>query len=309
MSSLRDENAVMYFVSMVGADRFGGKTLIERNKGKSFGLVITPEMVSGEGIEGGLYVDPDKGDVLRWGITDKNISSCGLSRSDDSDSYAKGVSFEAVKSTAENPVLYVLCDEIKLFQGISAEMKLLRMDNGMFLAALITGACIFNGAPLQRCNNSNLDIAKVAKTLHADDIFGGTSPLGKSLGDRATIAVDYSYDCICHGIFSVKSDGAYSVKSVKGKEYIFDDTYKRECEEKARQAEEQEKKRQEEIKARKEAEKKAYEAAKLEKEKREAERRQAEADLKMCGVKVGKNDTVVRVGAADFLKAVASLNK
>ncbi len=309
MKTLRDENAVMYFVSMVGADRFGGQSVIRRNKGASFGLAVTPEMLSGEGVEGGLYVDTDKGDVLRWGITDKNISSCGLSKVEGSVNYSHGVSYEAVKSTEENPVLYVLCDEIKLFQGISAELKLVRLDNGMFLAALITGACIFNGAPLQRCNSANLDIAKVAKTLHYDDLFGDTSPLGKSLGDRATIAVDYSYDCVCHGVFMVKADGSYSVKSDKDKEYIFDDTYKNECEEKARQAKEIEKKRQEEIKARKEAEKKAYEEAKLAKERREAEKRQAEADLKMSGVKVGKSDKVVSVGAADFLKAVASLNK
>lgn len=294
----------MYFVSMVGNMIDAGT--IQRNKGKSFSFELTPDMVSGNGISGGLVVNEDK---LMWSEQGENIANFGLLKSGSEEEFRKGISYDAVKATEENPILFVLCKEIELYNGIPADLKLLRLNNEFFLAALITGACSFHGVPLQRCNTTNLENVKIGKSLRAGDLFGDTSPLGKSLGDLATIAVDYSYDCVCHGVFMVKADGSYSVKSYKKKEYIFDDTYKNECEEKIRQAKELEKARQEELKARKEAEKKAYEEAKLAKERREAEKRQAEADLKMSGVKVGKSDKVVSVCAADFLKAVASLNK
>lgn len=296
-------NHGMYFVSMCGSSFQSG--VFQRNNGKSFGFEITPEMLTGEGIGGGLVVDNG---TLRWSESGKNIADFGLSKSGDEDLYAKGISFDAVKATDESPILFVLCNEIKLFQGITAELKLLRLNNEFFLAALITGACAFNGVPLQRCNTANLDNAKIVKTLTSKDLFGDCSFMGKTVGDKSKIVIDYSYDALCHGKFIVRNDGSYSAQVVRSKEYVFDNTYKAMCEERLKKAKEEEKRRAEELQAKREADRKAAEEARLEKEKREREKREAEADLKLSGVKVSKDTKVVSVGAAEFLRAVSSFS-
>lgn len=296
-------NQGMYFVSMCGNDIQAGT--FKRNNGKSFGFEIIPEMLSGEGIVGGLVVDDG---TLKWSENGSSIADFGLSKVGEEESYAKGISFDAVKATDENPILFVLCNEIKLFQGITAELKILRLDNEHFLAALITGACVFNGVPLQRCNNANLDIVKVAKTLTAKDLFGDCSFMGKVVGDKSKVVIDYSYDALCHGKFIVRNDGSYSSQSVRSKECIFDNSYKEMCEGKIKKAQQEEKRRAEELQAKREAERKATKEARLERERKEREKREAEADLKLSGVKVNKDVKVVSVGAAEFLRAVSSFS-
>ena len=292
----------MLFVSMCNDIESG---LFQRNKGKSFGFVITPEMAAGDAVVGGLVVDNGH---LEWKQGMLNIAETGLGKVADQEFYEKGISFEAVADSDENPILFVLCDNIQLYQGISAEMKLLRLDDNHILAALITGACVFNGVPLQRCNNTNLDNAKVVKTLDIKSLFGDASFIGKSLVDGTSSTVEYSFDVLCHAKFIVKADGSYSQRSVSSKEYVFDDTKKREGEERAKQAKEAEKRKAEEAKARREAEKRAMEEARDEKIRKERERREAEADLKMSGVKISKDTKVISVGASEFLRAVASVN-
>lgn len=289
----------MLFVSMCNDVNAG---LFERNKGKSCGFMITPEMAEGEAVPGGLAINYDG--YLVWSQGNVNFAEKGLGKVDDSEVYEKGITYEAVADSEENPILFVLCNDIKLYQGISADLKLLRLDDEHVLAALITGACVFNGVPLQRCNNANLDVAKVVKTIDIKNLFSGISFLGKG----SDMSVDYSYDALCHGRFLVKADGSYSQRSIRSREYVFDESRKIEGEERLQRAKEEELHKAEELKIRKEAERRAMEEAREAKIKAERERREAEADLKMCGVKVNKDTKVVSVGASEFLKAVSMIN-
>lgn len=294
-----DEGNGMYFVSMNPQVKSG---VYSRNNGKSYGMLLTDEMLSGEAVAGGLVVEDG---VLKWGNS-LNIATKGIYKDGDDKDYSKGISFNAVAPTEDNPILFVLCNEIGLYQGIEADLKLIRLDKENFIAALITGACMFNGVPLQRCNNANLDNAKVAKVLTSDDLFNERySMLGKVLGEKTSVIVDYSYDALLHGRFLVKADGSYNTRTLKSKEYIFDPTTKIKYEEKYRLAKEEAKKQAEHEKLLREIRRKEAEEAMREKERREAEEREAKITLKKSGVKIDKDTKVKSVGAADFLKAVA----
>lgn len=290
----------MLFVSMCEDVEEG---LIERNKGKSFGFRVTKEMASGSPIEGGLVVN---GREITWKEgSSAGICDTGLKQVGDEKEYEKGISYEDVKDTAENPILFILCNEIGLYNNITADIKVLRIDKKHILVALISGACEFNGVPLQRCNNSNLDNAKVTRVLSDDSLFGEGTYLGKG----KDILINYSYDALCHGQFKMSKDGAFSSRSVRSREFIFDETNKLKCEENARKIEEMKRREAEAKVAKREAQMKEYEEAKAEKERLEREKREAEIALKLSGVKVTKDTKVVNVGAADFLKAVSMISQ
>ena len=284
----------MLFVSMCDDVKAG---LFERNRGNSFGFRITEEMVSGSPVAGGLILN---GKEVTWG-EGSNMAEYGLGVVEGATEYEKGISFEGVKDTEENPILFILCNEIGIYNNIMADIKVFRLDSDHLLVALISGACEFNGVPLQRCNNSNLDNAKIGRVMRDDSLFGE----GTFLGKGKDISINYSYDAICHGQFTIKNDGAFNSRSVRSREYIFDDTNKARGEERIRRQEEQKKKEAEALQARREAQKAEYEKQKAEKERKEREKREAEIDLKLSGVKVTKDTKVMNVGAADFLKAVA----
>lgn len=286
----------MLFLNMCEDIKAG--ELIERRNGKSFGFRVP----DAEGaVAGGLKVN---GDVLEWGECGKgeNIAEFGLTGEDLTVEYRKGLTYDAIAETEENPIIFVLCSKLSFFKGMVADVKVLRLDDEHILAALISGACEFNGVALERCVKSTKDYV-VGKDLDIAGLFKGTF-IGKSCEGK----VDYSHDALCHIEFSFKKDGAFGVRSVREKEFIFDDRQKSEGEEKVRKTEEEKRLEAERIKAERiEAGRKAEEArqAKIEAEK---ERLQAVADLKKSGVKVDKSSKVINVGASDFLKAVAALS-
>lgn len=301
----------MIFISMCPDVKAG---VLERNKGKSFGFEITEDMANGNPINGNLIVENG---LLRWGQNRaQGIGSKGLDVPVESGTEVfserkKGsrsvetISLDDVKDSQMNPILFILCSHIQLIEGIPTELKLLRIDEKHILAALITGACVFNSVPLQRCDTSNLDTKTVYRDLDFNEIFSGDSFLGKTAESR----YDYSYDALLECSVRVSAEGGFSLRTIRDREYIFDKSGIEAAEAKHKERMEAEAKRKEEADAKREESMRIFREQWEQKEKeRLAEEEEKKANK---GKKTKKSISVknekVNVGAADFLRIVASI--
>ena len=82
-----------------------------------------------------------------------------------------------IKDTEENPIIAVLTDEIRCYEGVKTFIKFIKVSETLFVATLIYGACEFRFSqdgsyiPMQRNNEQDLSNRKVhvftAKKLYS----------------------------------------------------------------------------------------------------------------------------------------------
>lgn len=248
-----------------------------------------------------------------------NVFIHGLSNEDMNEKYIGGLnselSFKDVSDTPENPIVCVLCSEIGLYKNIPANIKFMNVADGVFLAALIYGACEFNGIALERCNNKSLDGKSVVKTINSKELASMAS-----LEDRET-GYCFNYDVVAQAQFLFKEDKKgfcnYSCQYIKRDVFWLSTTgldlarkRKAEEDEKRRKAEEERKaklKAEMEESQRRRAEKEKADALEAEEKAKEKERRRQERIMNGGSARKNQQTITKSVGAAAFLEAVKAL--
>ena len=223
---------------------------------------------------------------------------------------SKILTYLDIADTAENPIIIVLCDEIGLYRGVEADLKILYMGEDGIMAALISGACTFNGVPLQRCNDVPIEDRQVTRKFDGSGIRSLLSTIDRESG------YDYLWDAVHHikVVERVDGQGSVSISSSSVKQGFV--LFNVKPLEEAREAKEKEKARIKEARERREKENAAAVQAMLEKERsrksKEDSEREAKAkaaldkkEARANGLKVANGDKIVSVGAQDFLAAVA----
>lgn len=136
----------MYFVNMIS----NKETKIDRGNSK------IPFVC-------GAYDSPVQGfvtlrnNMLTVSDSGVNLFEKGISGNPD-DMYAPirkkktQLTHKMIADTEENPLVIVLCSEIAIFDGVSAGLKYIYINEDTILACLIYGVCEFDGVPMQRCN-------------------------------------------------------------------------------------------------------------------------------------------------------------
>lgn len=228
--------------------------------------------------------------------------------------------YREVAETADNPIIIVLCNEIGLYANVPANVKFIHISNnyeyegkkGLILAALIYGACEFNGVALERCNPKDINDKEVVKTLTAEDLSRMETLVDSLTGYK------FYEDVISQAQFSYKQDRkgfcTYSCQFIK-RDMVWldrrglDEATRREKArlEKVRIAEEQRKAKIQKELEKSERERKLREEEKAYEREMEAKRKE---ERKLSRRISNKQDTVTKsVGADAFLKAVMAMKE
>jgi hypothetical protein len=213
------------------------------------------------------------------------------------------LAYADVQDTAENPIIVVYCDTISIFKNTPALIKFLYVGKNGVLAALIAGACAFDGVVLERCYYSE-DEGNYGKAIKT---FDGEALKGTVVSEDKKTGYDFLYDCVfeVHMLYKEDKSGALSFSSACSDKYFLDGGAGYE---KARK--EYEKSLNDEA-LRKEVQKAEYEAFQKEKSHRLAEEAEMERmkkeSKKNSGIKSKEKVEVVNVGASGFLAAVKAL--
>lgn len=278
----------MYFCNLMGND--GVKTFRIRNES-------TEEFVNtiAEGTVKGFITEKDGQLVVTTNENDVNIFRKGLEGNPE-DLYApelkRNLTFKQIDDTEENPLVIVLCNKITFFDNVPANVKYIDLDGEGILACLISGACEFNGIPMQRCNTQYLDDRK-SYDYTGEDISNTLSAMFK---DREC-GYSYNLDIVAQLETVIKETKAIGKSTkhhmVKDGIYFITEENLRHRQEKERQRKEKIERERirkiEERNARMEAEK-ARKRAEEEKERKEM-------------------FDSASIGAAGFLATVQNMNK
>lgn len=302
----------MYYVNM--KNDFSGELICTRDKSSAYPFVATSEDAEGA-MHFGITADK------RIALTTEgdNIFAAGLKPADasltmsdlfsDPKDRAK-LTYSDVQDTEDNPIIVVLCDEIGLFKNVEAELKVLYLGSFGILAALIRGACTFNGVALQRCNSTDLESRDISKVLHGVDFKEYIVATNRELEYNAL------WDSVHHVVMKCteNKDGvSFSIHQRTEMKYTFDTKGMEEAQARF----EARKKREAEIAEQKRLKRLEYEKAEAERRQREAERiaaeeaEKAEKALKKAQEKAAKAETktlTASAGAQAFLAVVRGLS-
>lgn len=92
-----------------------------------------------------------------------------------------------IKDTADNPIIAVLTDEIKCYEGVKTFIKFIKVSDDLFIATLIYGACEFRFSqdgsyiPMQRNNEQDLSNRR-SYIFTARKLYGIVSVVDKESG-------------------------------------------------------------------------------------------------------------------------------
>lgn len=292
--------AYMYFVNMCD----------EEGLGTFRGINDVPFENTVTGTQEGYVTIKDKKLVV--GTTGKNLFETGITNSDEP--YLPALKTELtckdVMETEENPLIIVLCDYIEVYDKVPANIKFIHLDDGRddkILAMLVYGACGFNGVPMQRCNNADIE-GKKSKVLRSKDIKGITNSKDKESGydflmdaviQLAIKFTDSSAGHCISGKMCTSGNENFNIdKMMNYREHM--KLIERQRQLKKQQEEEERRRRKLQME---EERRKAEEARK----KAEEEQRQAELEkalLKANNKKEEKKEKEVSVGAKEFLAAL-----
>lgn len=161
----------MYFVNMCGEE--GVKTFRAINEIP----FINKDTETREGYitikDGKLVVD----------TTGHSLFEKGIISSDEAylPELKTGLTCKDIVETEENPLIIVLCDYIEVFDKVPADIKFIHLDEDKVLAMLVHGVCSFNGVPMFRCCNTDID-NKSSKRLRSADLKNITNSVDKESG-------------------------------------------------------------------------------------------------------------------------------
>ena len=286
----------MYYVDMLGQY---GKAMRS--------CITTAPFVSAEGtIPGGAYF---KDGVIYSGDSGNEADNIFRLKGDYSEPgkeqfFRKGLTYNEVKDTNENPILVIKCSNIQLFIGSEVFIKFLYCGSDYMVAALIYGSCEFDGVALQRCSSENLNTVKKGRVITPKVLgeYGGMYCVDKQS--------KYSYldECVFAMLISEKLDKAGSVTfkavSVKKEELIFNEEPKNLAMQKYL---EEKKAKEEREKARAEQMAKEREDSERRRKEREAQK-EAELKEKQSRVRLTSDfEKKTSCGAKEFLAIVATL--
>ena len=285
----------MYICNMLGKD--GVKSY---NNGK---VVISNEESVVEGyftVKDGKVVETEsEGEniFLSWYNTEKESS---LYRVGKPNGRKGNLTYSIVKDTPENPLIVVLCKEIGVFEGIEADIRYINLSDDTILAMLVSGACTFDGNPMQRCNTMSFE-NRTIYNYSAEKL----RDLSDNLFTEKNSNYVYSKDIICSVLLNHESDVSFSVKRV-GEPYFIDKSGydKAVADFKVLQEQKEREEQQRKIeKALREERVKADMAAKQAEEKAKKEKKVKDALSKASVKKEEKSN----LGASDFLAAVRAM--
>lgn len=182
--------------------------------------------------------------------------------------FSKYIKFKDVIDTEENKLIVVLCNSIGIYQGVDANIKIMLIDENHMLAALVYGACEFNGVCLKRTCTKAVEGRAICKVV--------TPKMVRNLMlVRDTVSdYDMKMDSVFQLVFGQANDGSFRVKHFTDGQYILRVEGMMVAREEKRVQTEKANKAKEEARLRKERE--AAEFAKFQKEK--AERLEAEKE-------------------------------
>ena len=212
------------------------------------------------------------------------------------------LTYSDIRDTDSNPIIVVYCDSISIFKNIPAIIKFLYIGKEGVLAALIAGACQFNGVVLERCFSAGSDDAykKVGRTFNGADlkdvVVSTDSRTGYNYLDNTVFEVQL--------LMSTSAEGTTKMSMKTLDRYYLDNG---EGVNKAQEAYESSIK---EAKLQAELKKQKYEAEAQVAAKRRAEeeeRKRIEKERKSTGRSEKKSSKTVDVGAQEFLRIVNSL--
>ena len=228
----------------------------------------------------------------------------------DTNTVLSRLTYADIRDTDDNPILVVYCDSIGIFKNVPAIIKFLYMGSNGVLAALIAGACQFNGVVLERCFTSPREDAykKVARTFHGSDLKDAV------VGRDARTGYDYLNNTVFEVQLMLSSfaDGSTKMSMKTLDRYYLDggegvnkaqEVYEAGLKEAQRQAELKKLKYEAEAQATAKRRAEEEEKARIEKE-RKAE---ARANRKANSVSKRSNAPTRNVSASDFLEAVRQI--
>lgn len=263
----------MFFVNMLGENGIG--SFRENTK-----FIFTNEdMMKEDAVlcvkENNITIGSDGKNLLMKGLT-------GEPGAVYNEKISKTLTIADVTDSAQNPLIACLCDEITVYDGISADIKYVYLGQGHMLVMLIYGRLGINGKNLIRCKEVS-DIKRKSKVLKAKDLAGMSSFIDSVSG------YNYIRDGVMHVrlSYSSKSESLGYLSVSADTEFFSDETllYQRKRAEERKRIEEERKRR-------------------LEEEKKEKERLAEEARLAEIEKEKERVRTEASIGAAEFLKSL-----
>lgn len=212
--------------------------------------------------------------------------------------------YKMIKDTPENPLIIVLCKEISLYEGIETDLRWVNLGGDVIMAMLVSGACDFDGTPMQRCNTQDLSNRKLYKYSAK-----GLEELSRKLFISKGLEYYYGNDIVCPVSILHDAEGGFSAKRTQTP-YFLDkkgyDSASEKWEELQRKKAEEEEQRRIERAEREERVRKELE----EKKAQEEAERKAKVEKQVNKAKIKSEPTKVlegSAGAASFLAAVAAI--
>ena len=130
-----------------------------------------------------------------------------------------GMTIEQLADTEENPLIAVMSEGVRFYEGIPTLIKYIHIEQGMFVLCLIYGACEFlcsDGTFIPMVRNINTDTDERATTSVYTD-----SKL-KEIASTVDKESDYdmAYDIVNAVLIDAKNEFVCKYKTVRDAEYI-----------------------------------------------------------------------------------------